>query len=186
VSEPIIIPFAGHTPRVASDAFVAPGAVLIGDVEIGAGASIWFGCVLRGDVGPIRVGARSNIQDITMIHADGPDEPTLVGEDVTVGHHALLHTCTLENGSFIGMAATVMEGVVVETGAMVAAGALVTPGKRVLKGELWAGSPARMKRLLGPEDMAVFHHAVEHYCEKAREFRRILRRTPPRERRERN
>ncbi|MSP83918.1 MAG: gamma carbonic anhydrase family protein [Alphaproteobacteria bacterium] len=174
MSAPLIIPFAGKTPKIAADAFVAPGVVLIGDVEIGAGASIWFGCVLRGDVGPIRVGARSNIQDITMIHADGPDEPTIVGDDVTVGHHALLHTCVLENGSFVGMAATVMEKVVVETGAMVAAGALVTPGKRVRKGELWGGSPAKLLRPLRAGDLEHFHHAVEHYCEKGRQFRKAL------------
>ncbi len=174
MNAPIIIAFAGHTPRVAADAFIAPGAVLIGDVEIGAGASIWFGCVLRGDVGPIRVGARSNIQDITMIHADGPEEPTIVGDDVTVGHHVLLHTCVLENGSFVGMAATVMEKAVVETGAMVAAGALVTPGKRVRQGELWGGSPAKLLRPLRPEDLANFAHAVAHYREKAQQFRRAV------------
>jgi len=167
----VIIPFAGHTPRVAADAFIAPGVVLIGDVEVGPGASIWFGSVLRGDVGPIRVGARTNIQDGTIVHVDSHTYPTLIGADVTIGHCVLIHACTLEDGAFVGMRATVMDGAVVEGGGMVAAGALVTPGKRVRRGELWAGSPAKMWRALTQDDLDGFKSTVEHYAEKAHQFR---------------
>jgi len=170
----IVVPFAGHTPRVAPDAFVAPGVVLVGDVEIASQANVWFGCVLRGDVGPIRVGARTNIQDLTMVHVDSRTYPTLIGADVTIGHKVLLHACVLEDGSFVGMGATVMDGAVVEGGAMVAAGALVTPNKRLRKGELWGGSPARLLRELRPADLANFGRTVEHYAEKGADYARII------------
>ncbi|MEX2650413.1 MAG: gamma carbonic anhydrase family protein [Alphaproteobacteria bacterium] len=170
----IVVPYGGHAPKVAADAFVAPGAVLVGDVVIESQANIWFGCVLRGDDGPIRVGARSNIQDLTMVHVDSDDEPTIIGADVTIGHNALIHTVVLEDGAFVGMAATLMGGVVVEGGAMVAAGALVTPGKRVRKGELWGGSPAKKMRDLRPDDLANFGRTIEHYVAKGRDYRRIL------------
>src|SRR5690606_27614238 len=117
-----------------------------GDVTVGAETGIWFGCVLRGDVDRIRIGARTNIQDGTVVHVSHRDGPTVIGDEVTVGHLALLHACTLEDRSFVGMKACVMDGAVVESGAMVAAGALVTPGKRVPSGQLWAGSPARPMR----------------------------------------
>jgi carbonic anhydrase/acetyltransferase-like protein (isoleucine patch superfamily) len=167
----IVLPYGGKTPKVAADAFVAPGAVLIGDVVIESEANVWFGCVLRGDDGPIRVGARTNIQDLTMVHVDGPAEPTIIGADVTIGHNALIHTVVLEDGAFVGMAATVMGGVVVEGGAMVAAGALVTPNKRVRKGELWGGSPAKKMRDLRAEDLAIFERTVAHYVGKGRDYR---------------
>lgn len=170
----IIVPYAGHTPKVADDAFVAPGVVLVGDVEIASQANVWFGCVLRGDVGPIRVGPRTNIQDLTMVHVDSKQYPTLIGADVTIGHNALIHACVLEDGSFVGMAATVMDGAVVEGGGMVAAGALVTPGKRVRKGELWGGSPARLLRELRPDDLANFGRTVAHYAEKGADYKRII------------
>lgn len=167
-----ILPFGGMSPRIDDSAFVAPGAVVIGDVEIGPEASIWYGCVLRGDVAPIRVGARTNIQDGTVIHVnaergDRPHMPSLIGADITVGHMALLHACTLEDGAFVGMRAVVMDAAVVESGAMVAAGALLTPNKRVPRGELWAGSPARFARGLGEAELAYFPESVAHYCELA-------------------
>jgi carbonic anhydrase/acetyltransferase-like protein (isoleucine patch superfamily) len=178
-----IIGFGGHVPSVAADAFVADSAVVIGDVEIGPEASVWFGCVLRGDHNRIRVGARTNIQDGTVVHInaehDGgrgrPGWCTTIGADVTVGHMALIHGCTLEDGCFIGMKACVMDGVVVETGGMVAAGALVTPGKRVRKGELWAGSPAKLWRPISPAELENFAYAVRHYVETAAAFRREAR-----------
>jgi carbonic anhydrase/acetyltransferase-like protein (isoleucine patch superfamily) len=173
-SAPLLIAFKGRAPRVAADAFVAPGAVLIGDVELGPRASVWFGCVLRGDVGPIRVGARSNLQDGTVVHVDSDAEPTIIGDAVTVGHQALLHACRLEDGSFVGMRATVMDGAVVEGGAMVAAGALLTPGKRVRRGELWAGTPAKCIRELRPQELASFVDTVEHYASLGAEYEAIL------------
>ncbi|MGH6719519.1 MAG: gamma carbonic anhydrase family protein [Alphaproteobacteria bacterium] len=170
----IVVPYGGFTPKVAADAFVAPGVVLVGDVVIESRANVWFGCVLRGDTGPIRVGARTNVQDMTMAHVDSAELPTLIGADVTIGHCVLLHACTLEDGAFVGMGATVMDGAVVEGGAMVAAGALVTPGKRVRRGELWGGSPAKPMRELRPDDLANFQRTVEHYAEKGADYKRII------------
>jgi carbonic anhydrase/acetyltransferase-like protein (isoleucine patch superfamily) len=170
----IVVPYHGATPRIAPDAFVAPGVVLVGDVEIASQANVWFGCVLRGDTGPIRVGARANVQDMTMAHVDSADLPTVIGADVTIGHCVLLHACRLEDGAFVGMGATVMDGAVIEGGAMVAAGALVTPGKRVRKGELWSGSPARLMRELRTDDLANFRATVEHYVEKGADYRRVV------------
>ncbi len=175
-----IVPAYGRRPRIAADAFIARNAVLIGDVEIGGQAGIWYGCVLRGDGNLISIGARSNIQDGTVIHCNeqpdggrgGHGFAALIGADVTVGHMALLHGCTLEDGSFVGMKACVMDGVVVETGAMVAAGALVTPNKRVRKGELWAGSPAKLMRMMTPAEIEMLPWTVEHYVKRGEAYRR--------------
>ncbi|MCG8695164.1 MAG: gamma carbonic anhydrase family protein [Minwuiales bacterium] len=164
-------PFKGKWPTVAPDAFIAPGAHIIGDVEIGAGSSVWFNCVLRGDVERIRVGARSNIQDGTVVHVTHDLYPTVIGDDVLVGHLAMIHGCTLESGCMIGMKAMVMDAVVVETGAMVAAGALVTPGKRVLSGQLWAGSPAKHVRDLSDEERANLTDGAKHYANLAQIYR---------------
>lgn len=136
----VILPFKNILPRIAAGVFVAPTAAVIGDVEIGEDSSIWFGCTVRGDVNNVVIGKRTNIQDGTVIHVSNSLQGTYIGDDVTVGHMALLHACTIEDGAFVGMKACVMDGAVVEAGAMVAAGALVTPGKRVPKGQLWAGS----------------------------------------------
>jgi carbonic anhydrase/acetyltransferase-like protein (isoleucine patch superfamily) len=171
----LIRAYGGFQPRIASDAFVAPTAVVIGAVEIGQGASIWYGCVLRADGNVLRVGARTNIQDGTVIHVNGqPDGgrgkdgyATNIGADITVGHMALLHACTIEDGAFIGMKACVMDGVVVESQGMVAAGALVTPGKRIKRGELWAGSPAKLWRTLTQAEIDYFPESVRIYCELA-------------------
>ncbi len=171
----LIRAFGGRLPRIAPDAFIAETAVVIGDVEIGAGSSIWYGCVLRGDSNAIRIGAQTNIQDGTIIHVNHEREGaagtrTMIGSDITVGHMALLHACTLEDGCFIGMKACIMDGVVVETGAMVAAGALVTPGKRVKRGELWAGSPAKLMRSLSDKEIAYFAYSAQHYAENAARY----------------
>jgi carbonic anhydrase/acetyltransferase-like protein (isoleucine patch superfamily) len=166
----LILAFRGAFPTIAADAFIAETAVVIGDVTIAPRASIWYGCVLRGDVNYIRVGERTNIQDGTIIHVRGRGMPTVIGADVTIGHRALLHACTLEDGSFVGMAATVMDGAVVESGAMVAAGALVTPGKVVKKGELWAGSPAKLLRPLTPADIAGFAASIERYVNLSKSY----------------
>jgi carbonic anhydrase/acetyltransferase-like protein (isoleucine patch superfamily) len=168
----LIMPHHGATPKIAKGVFVADTAVVIGDVEIGEGASIWFGCVVRGDANSIRIGPRTNIQDGTIIHVNHPREgaagtKTTIGADITVGHMALLHACTLEDGCFIGMKACVMDGAVIESGGMVAAGALITPGKRVKRGELWAGSPAKLLRQLTDKELAYFPYSAKHYCELA-------------------
>jgi carbonic anhydrase/acetyltransferase-like protein (isoleucine patch superfamily) len=149
-----LLAYRGIRPRLAARVFVAPSASIIGDVEIGAQSSVWFGCVLRGDVNVIRVGARSNIQDGTVVHVAKDTVGTFIGDDVTIGHLALLHACTVEDRAFIGMRATVMDECVVEAEGMLAAGALLTPGKRVGTRQLWAGTPARHVRNLGDEEIA--------------------------------
>jgi carbonic anhydrase/acetyltransferase-like protein (isoleucine patch superfamily) len=174
----VIMAHGSWRPVIAADAFIAPTAVIIGDVEIGPGSSIWFGCVLRGDSNAIRIGARTNIQDGTIIHVNHQKDGgrgadgfcTVVGDDVTVGHMALVHACRLESGSFVGMKACVMDGAVVEGQGMVAAGALVTPNKLIKRGELWAGSPARLMRQLNQVEIDYFPYLARHYCELAASY----------------
>ncbi len=167
----LILPYRGVRPAIAADAFIAPNATIIGDTVIGPGTGIWFGCVLRGDVHQIRVGSRVNIQDGTIVHVSGGRSPTFIGDDVSIGHMALIHGCTLEHEAFVGMGAIVMDEVVVETGAMVAAGALVTPGKRVRAGELWAGRPAKLMRALTEEDYKITRGTAENYAKLAQQYR---------------
>jgi len=172
VSGGLILPFRNHLPEIAPDAFVAANATLIGRLEVGPRANIWYGCVLRGDLADIHVGALTNVQDGTVVHVssvEGGD--TWIGERVTIGHMALVHACKLEDNCFIGMKAVVMDGVVVEEGAMVAAGALVTPGKRIPKGQLWAGAPARFMRELKEHDYAEMKASAKYYGELARKYR---------------
>lgn len=165
-----LIEFEGRAPRVDASAFVAPGARLIGDVEIGPEASIWYNVVLRGDMNRIRIGARSNVQDGTVIHVDpprpgGPEEgyPALIGEEVLIGHMAMVHGCTLHDRAFVGLGSIVMDGCVIESDAMLAAGAMLTPGKRIASGQLWAGRPAKLVRDLRPQDIESMRLGVAHY-----------------------
>ncbi|NQV43266.1 MAG: gamma carbonic anhydrase family protein [Rhodospirillales bacterium] len=168
----LILPFKGKMPVIHDNAFIAPNAVIIGDVEIGAGSGIWFNCMVRGDMNEIRIGTNTNIQDGTIIHVDSRTYGTTIGDNITVGHMCLLHACTLEDGCMIGMQATVMDGAVVENGALVAAGALVTPGKRVGAGEVWAGSPARLLREVGDRDKDMLDYIWPGYVELAEEYKR--------------
>ncbi len=165
-----IMSFKGVTPDLADDVFIAPSAYVIGDVVIGAGSSIWFNCVVRGDVHSIRIGNGTNIQDGTVIHVSGGTHSTTIGDDVLVGHNCMIHGCTLEDRSFVGMGATVLDGVVVEGGAMVAAGALVTPNKRVPAGELWGGSPAKCLRKLSEDEQKNLNNGAKHYAELAQAY----------------
>jgi carbonic anhydrase/acetyltransferase-like protein (isoleucine patch superfamily) len=165
----------GVVPRVAPEAFIAPTAALIGDVEIGAESSVWFHCVLRGDTAPIRVGRRSNIQDGTIVHVTGGELPAVIGDEVTIGHAAIVHACTLHDRAFVAMGATVLDGAVIEEGGVLAAGALLTPGKRIGRNELWQGAPARFVRVLSAEERARFDATVPHYRELAARFRGGLR-----------
>lgn len=177
--KPIIQPYQGEFselliyPRIATSAYIAPNAVVTGDVVIGEDCGIWHGCIVRGDVNIIRIGARTNIQDGTIVHVTRHTGPTIIGNDVTIGHAALLHACRLEDGCFIGMRATIMDDVVVESGAMVAAGALVTPGKRVPSGELWAGSPARKFRDMTAEEIAHIGESSNNYVRLANEYKAL-------------
>ncbi|MCE2509873.1 MAG: gamma carbonic anhydrase family protein [Alphaproteobacteria bacterium] len=171
----LMLPYKNRMPKIAGDAFIAPTATVVGDVEIGARSSIWFGVVIRGDVNEIRIGERTNVQDNTVIHVTRNGLGTYIGSGVTIGHMALLHACTLEDGSFIGMGAKLMDGVVVESGAMVAAGALVTMGKRVKAGELWAGYPARCVRKLTREEADFLPDTNAHYAKLGAEYLAALK-----------
>jgi carbonic anhydrase/acetyltransferase-like protein (isoleucine patch superfamily) len=167
----LILPWKGILPRIHPSAFIAPNATVIGDVEIGLESSIWFGVVVRGDVHQIRIGARTNIQDNAVVHCTEGRAGTSVGDDVLVGHAAILHACVVESGAFIGMGACILDEAVVEAGAMVAAGALVTPAKRVPRGELWAGNPAKKMRDLSPEEIAKLTRGAGRYVEHAAVYR---------------
>lgn len=168
---PVILPYRGVLPTIASDAFIADTAVIIGDVEIGAGSSIWFGCVLRGDVNNIRIGRNTNIQDGTVVHVSRTGKGTQIGDGVTVGHLALLHDCRVEDGAFVGMKACLMDGAHLESGAMLAAGGLLTPGKRIPSGELWAGNPAKLLRPLSVAEKEMISNSATHYAALAAEYR---------------
>jgi carbonic anhydrase/acetyltransferase-like protein (isoleucine patch superfamily) len=169
-----LLPFGGKMPIVDPAAFVAAGAKLIGDVEIGPEASIWYNCVLRGDVNRIRIGARTNIQDGTVIHVDSPKpgreqgHATIIGEEVLIGHLAMVHGCILHDRAFVGLGAIVMDGCTIESDAMLAAGAMLTQGKHIPSGQLWAGRPAKYVRDLGAEELAGMRAGVAHYVMLAR------------------
>lgn len=166
----LIRPHHGVSPTIADSAFIAETAVIIGEVEIAEDASIWYGAVLRGDGNYIKVGARTNVQDGCIVHINSGLYPCLIGADITIGHGAIIHACTLEDECFVGMGAIVLDGAVVERHAMVAAGALVSPGKRVPAGELWAGNPAKKLRDLRPEDIEGFKASVTGYVDLSKTF----------------
>jgi len=176
LNKPYILPYVGPNhpkgimPTISPKAFIAPGAAIIGDVEIGEDTGIWFGCVVRGDVHTVRIGKRTNIQDGTIVHVTRKTAPTSIGDEVTIGHCALIHGATLEDRCFVGMRATIMDGAVVESGAWVAAGALVTPGKRIPKGQVWAGTPAKYFRDMTPEEVKYIPYSAELYVSHAREY----------------
>ncbi|MEK6733645.1 MAG: gamma carbonic anhydrase family protein [Pseudomonadota bacterium] len=171
MSKPCIIPYKGILPKIHSKAFIAPSSSIIGDVTIGEGSGIWFNCVLRGDVEPITVGKNTNIQDGSVIHCTRGGGKTIIGDHVTIGHKALIHACILEDECFVGMGAILMDNVVVETGGMVAAGSLVTPNKRIRKGEIWAGNPAKFFRLLTKEEADFIMISANNYLKHVQEYK---------------
>lgn len=169
-----IISIHGKTPQIDDSAFIAPGCRIIGDVTIGPEASIWYNCVIRAEVNRVVIGARSNIQDGSVIHCDGPVPgvpdgfPTIIGEDVLVGHMAMIHGCILEDRAFVGLSATVMNGAVIESDGMLGAGAMLTQGKRIQSRQLWAGSPARLVRELDDAALVGMRIGTAHYVENAK------------------
>jgi carbonic anhydrase/acetyltransferase-like protein (isoleucine patch superfamily) len=165
-----IIPFRGHHPEISKTAFIAPTASIIGDVKIGSGSGVWYNCVLRGDMNEIRIGENSNVQDGTIIHVASLGQGTYIGSRVSIGHLALIHACTIEDDAMIGMQATVMDGVTVEAGALVAAGSLVPPGKRVMKGQMWAGTPAKYVRDVSESDQGMIDYIWPVYRDLAGEY----------------
>lgn len=175
-----IITLNGKSPQIHESAFVAPGCRIIGDVRIGPESSIWYNCVIRAEVNRIVIGARSNIQDGSIVHCDGPmpgvedGYPTIIGDDVLVGHNVMLHGCILKDRAFVGLSATVMNGAVIEGDAMLAAGAMLTQGKRIEARQLWAGSPARFVRELDDAAVTGMRMGVAHYVENAKAHMSIL------------
>jgi carbonic anhydrase/acetyltransferase-like protein (isoleucine patch superfamily) len=173
----VIRPFAGKAPQVPASAFVEASAQVVGDVALGEGASVWFNSVLRGDVGSIRIGARSNVQDLCVVHCSrGADDgtghrDTTIGEDVTVGHSVTLHGCEVRDRVLVGMGATIMDGAVIEGDSMVAAGALVTPGKTFPPRTLISGAPAKAARPLTDAEVAFIAQSARNYVGYAAQHR---------------
>lgn len=164
----------GIAPRIAPSAWIADSAEVIGDVALAEGANVWFGAVVRGDTEHLSIGAGSNVQDGSVLHAD-PGFPLLLGENVTVGHQAMLHGCTVGDGSLIGLQAVVLNGARIGRHCLVGAGALVTEGKEFPDGSLIVGSPAKVVRELTPEQIAGLLRTAENYVAKAARFRAGLR-----------
>jgi len=167
----VIKSYRNITPKIDDTAFIADNTAIIGDVEIGAESGIWYGVTLRGDVNDIKIGKRTNIQDGTVIHTSLGVQGTYIGDDVTVGHAAVLHACTIGNKAFIGMQSLIMDEVVVEDEAMVAAGSMVTPRKRIPKHQLWGGRPAKYMRDMTPEEIEYLQISADRYTALAREYK---------------
>jgi carbonic anhydrase/acetyltransferase-like protein (isoleucine patch superfamily) len=160
----------GVAPRVHPTAFIAPNAAVIGNVEIGPESGVWFGCVIRGDTNSIRIGARTNIQDGTVVHVEEAFSAT-IGDDVTVGHAAIVHACTLKDRAFVGMGSVVLDGAVIEEEGMLGAYGLLTPGKVIGRRELWTGSPAKLRRLMDEAERRVFDQNAVVYRGLAARYR---------------
>lgn len=169
--------FESRFPTIGENCYVDPTAVVVGDVVVGEESSIWPLTVVRGDVNDIRIGARSNIQDGSVVHVshDGPYSPggfhTRIGDDVTVGHKALVHACEVGNRCLVGMGAIIMDGAVLEDDVMLAAGALVSPGKRLQSGFLYRGSPAKQVRPLSDAEKEMLLYSAQHYVRLAKRYR---------------
>lgn len=168
--------FRGKSPRIPASCFIEESAQIIGDVELGEDASVWFNSVVRGDVNPIRIGARTNIQDLSMVHVLSQKFGTTIGDDVTVGHHVVLHGCTVGSRVLIGMGAILMDGVEVGDDCIIAAGALLTPGTKIPSGSLAVGSPARVRRPLNDDERAFLVQSAKNYVGYARTYQAELTR----------
>ncbi len=166
-----LVSFKNFTPKIDSSAFLAHGTILAGDVTVKENASIWFNCVLRGDVAPITIGSSSNIQDGTIIHTSRFDGPTFIGSNVTVGHLALIHACNIKDNAFIGMHSTIMDKAIIEEYAFIAAGSLITPNKIIKSRELWAGRPAKFVRKVTEEEINFMHENIKNYIDLASEYK---------------
>jgi carbonic anhydrase/acetyltransferase-like protein (isoleucine patch superfamily) len=168
-----ILKVNGISPRIADDAFVAPGAVVVGDVEIGPGSSVWFNAVIRGDVAPVRIGAGSNVQDLALLHVDR-ENPCVIGDNVTIGHSAIVHGCVVENDVTIAMGAVILSRSTIGAGAVIAAGAVVAEGFQVEPGSLMAGVPAIRKSTLNSDRLDQLKAIGGLYLDNARRFRATL------------
>jgi carbonic anhydrase/acetyltransferase-like protein (isoleucine patch superfamily) len=161
----IIRSFSGKTPVLGEQCFVAETAVIIGDVEVGARSSVWYGVVLRGDVHHIRIGEEVSVQDNTVVHVTSGRHPTIVGDRVTIGHSVVLHGCTVSDECLIGMGAIIMDRAVIGKNCVVGAGALVTPGTEIPEGHLALGSPAKVSRPLTEEELRWVSSSAKHYVD---------------------
>jgi gamma-carbonic anhydrase len=170
-----IYELGGVHPKIAEHVFVAPSASVIGDVEIGESSSLWFGVVLRGDVFPIRIGARTNIQDNSVVHVTGGKTMTTIGDDVTVGHSVIVHGCKVGNRCLLGMGSIVLDGAVVEDESFIAAGSLVPPGMHVPSRSMVMGRPGKVVRTLRPDELEAMDFAARDYVRNARAFISALR-----------
>jgi carbonic anhydrase/acetyltransferase-like protein (isoleucine patch superfamily) len=168
----LIQSYRDKIPQIHESAFIAENATVVGDVVIGRDASVWFGSVVRADVHFIRIGARTNVQDLTVMHVNHGKNPTILEDDVTVGHRAILHGCHVKRGSLIGMGAVLLDDVVVEEGSFVAAGSVVSPGTVVPAGKLARGVPARVVRDLTEEEILDIQRSAESYCSLKNEYLR--------------
>lgn len=166
----MLYPYQGIWPEIAESCFIAPGARIIGDVKIGAGSSIWFNCVLRGDVGIIRIGERTVIQDGSVVHVDSDGFDTIIGSDVLIGHMALVHGTIIENDGFVGMDATTMDGSVIKQKGMLAGGSLLSPGKIIESNQMWMGRPAKYVRDLDEKALRAFAKGAEKYARTAQGY----------------
>ena len=167
----MIYTFQGKTPVIAPSAWVAPSADIMGDVVIGEESSIWFQCVLRGDVNYIRIGSHVNIQDMTLVHVSRNLFPVIIGDYVSIGHHATIHACTLKDHSFVGMGATVMDDVEIGEWSFVGAGSLVPPGKKIPPGVLLMGSPAKIIRDITEKDREIITRTADNYVKYKENYR---------------
>jgi carbonic anhydrase/acetyltransferase-like protein (isoleucine patch superfamily) len=177
---PLILEYNGIKPQIHPSAFIAETAVISGNVVIEEGASIWYGCVLRGDVAPIKIGKMSNIQDNTVIHGTRPFHihnktgaeggATIIGSNVTVGHCAIIHAGIIEDNAFVGMGSIVMDLATIKTGGMLAAGALLAPKKVVGQNELWGGSPAKFMRVMTEDEVSYTLKSAGNYNKLANEY----------------
>jgi gamma-carbonic anhydrase len=179
-----IIPIHGKAPRIHDSAFIAPGCVIVGDVEIGADSSVWYNCVLRADVSRIVIGERTNVQDGSVLHCDPPrpgdpeGSPLLIGNDVLIGHMAMVHGCIIEDRGFVGLGAIAMNKAVIGSDAMLAAGAMLTEGKAIGPRELWGGRPARMMRTLDDAAIMGMRLGVMHYAQNAKDHAAAIAAAP--------
>ncbi|HHV63689.1 MAG TPA: gamma carbonic anhydrase family protein [Peptococcaceae bacterium] len=167
----MLIPYQGHTPLIGENVYIAEGAQLIGKVQVGDLSSIWFNCVLRGDLSSITIGKRTNIQDLTLIHVNS-GQPVIIEDDVSVGHSCVLHGCKIGKGSLIGMGAIILNDSVIGENCLVAAGSLIPERKVFPPNTLIMGSPAKVVRELTPEEIANIHQTSQRYMERAQEYLR--------------
>jgi carbonic anhydrase/acetyltransferase-like protein (isoleucine patch superfamily) len=167
----MVFAYQGHAPQIDPSAYIQSSARVVGDVVIGPESSLWFHVVVRGDVNSVRIGARSNVQDLSVIHVTRDRYPTRIGDGVTIGHRAVVHGCTVGDGSLIGIGAVVMDGVVIENDCLIGAGALVTPRTHIPAGYLVLGQPAKPVRELHPDELDYLKRSAANYVEYAVKYR---------------